>query len=314
MMSIETMNTSKVIIFLFLFSVFFLFNFSCQSENEEEKIIKVNFSKRDTVYSEMNNVRSPLRAAVSAMISPKETFSYYSKIFDYVSSRIDRRILFKQRKSYQEVNELLRLRELDFAFICSGAYIEAKEQFNAEILVVPKIKGKTTYHAYIIVRDDSSIEHFDDLKGHSFAFTDPLSNTGCLYPRYLVKKMNQSLDEFFSSITFTYAHDYSIHAVEQELVIGASVDSLIFDYIQSMRPQEVSRLKIIHKSESFGIPPVVVHPEIMPRLKEELRSIFLNMSSDPEGKDILSQLDIERFVLSQDKEYDSIRRLKAFIH
>ena len=307
-MDIKPIN--KVIISLFL--LFILFLVSCQKNKDEEKI-KVNFSHREDNYFQPDQSRPPLKAAVSAMISAEENFFYYSKIFDDISHKIGRRIVFKQRKSYQEVNELLRLQQLDFAFICSGAYVEAKRDFGAEILAVPQIKGKTTYNAYIIVRDGSNLAKIEDLKGHSFAFTDPLSNTGCLYPRYLMKRMNQSEEKFFSHIIYTYAHDYSIQAVANKLVDGASVDSLIFDYIQMSNPQKVADLKIIKKSETFGMPPVVIHPKIDILLKRKLQSVLINMISDPQGKEVLSHLAIDRFVLGHDRDYDSIRKMESFI-
>jgi phosphonate transport system substrate-binding protein len=309
-MNIISLNKIKYLLF-FLF-VFIISTYSCQKSSHEEKV-KVSFSLREEIRSISGDSGQPLRAAVAARISPEENFFYYNKIFDYISSKTGKKIIFKQRKSYQEVNELLRLQELDFAFICSGAYVEAEEEFDVEILAVPLIKGKLNYYAYIIVRNDSNFTRFEDLKGYDFAFTDPLSNTGCLYPRYLVKKMNLSEDMFFSRVIYTYAHDYSIQAVENKIVDAASVDSLIFDYFKANNPQKVSNLKIIKKSVPFGIPPVVIHPKIESDLKRELQSVFLNMSTDPQGKEILSHLDIDRFVLGKDSEYDSIRKMKTFI-
>ncbi len=305
-------SSNKIKYSLFIFIVFILSCSSCQ-KNSDKKEIKVDFSRGEEVPSLPGNSGPPIRAAVSARVSPEENFFYYNRIFDYISHKIGRKIVFKQRKSYQEVNELLQHQELDFAFICSGAYIEGKKDFDVEILAIPQIKGKTGYHAYIIVRNDSNIDKFEDLKARRFAFTDPLSNTGCLYPKYLVKTMDQSEEKFFSHIIYTYAHDYSIQAVENKLVDGASVDSLIFDYIQENSPQKVSHLKIIKRSERFGMPPVVAHTKIEPHLKRELQSVLLNMNTDPQGKEILSHLAIDRFVLGQEKDYDSIRKMKSFI-
>jgi len=309
-MSIQSVTKMKY--FSLLFFLFILINSSCQ-KNSDEKKIKVDLSKREEIQSLPGETEGPLRVAVAAMISPEENFFHYNEIFNYIHHKIGRKIIFKQRKSYQEVNELLRLQELDFAFICSGAYVEAREEFDAEILVVPQIKGKSNYHAYVIVRNDSGLAKFEDLKGHDFAFTDPLSNTGCLYPRYLVKGINLSEKMFFSRVIYTYAHDYSIQAVENKIVDAASVDSLIFDYFKGNKPQEVASLKVIKKSEPFGMPPVVIHPNIEPDLKRKLQSVFINMNTDPQGKEILSHLDIDRFVLGKDSEYDSIRKMKAFI-
>jgi phosphonate transport system substrate-binding protein len=247
------------------------------------------------------------------MISPEDTFSYYNKVFEYLSTQINRSILFKQRKTYQEVNNLLRLQELDFAFICSGAYVEAKRDFNAEILVVPQIRGKTNYYAYIIVRNDSGINNFMDLRGKRFAFTDRLSNTGCLYPLYLVAQIGQSPEVFFQDSLFTYAHDQSIHAVENRIVDGASVDGLIYDYIKDTHPLEVSHLNIIKRSIPFGMPPVVVHPDMIPEVKEQIRRALLNMAKDERGREVLFHLRVDRFVMYEDSTYDSIREMKAYL-
>lgn len=292
---------------------FFLVIFTCCQENQSNKKVKVDFSKKEDINSQINESGIPLRVAVSAMISPEENFHYYTKIFNYLSQQLNREIIFKQRKTYSEVNTLLRSRELDFAFICSGAYVEAKEDFGAEILVIPQIFGKTSYHAYIIVRSDSDCEKFEDLKGLSFAFTDPLSNTGCIYPRFLVKQMNFVEDNFFSRVIFTYAHDFSIQAVDSQLTDAASVDSIIYDYFQTNKPHKVDKLKIVNKSEPFGMPPVVVHPGIEPSLRKNLETIFLKMNEDPQGREILDHLNIDRFVRGKDEDYESIKKMKALL-
>jgi phosphonate transport system substrate-binding protein len=308
------MNIKSIKKVYFFFSLIFLVVtfFNCK-KNDDVKKVRVDFSHREEIQPHESGTGPPLRAAVSAMISPKESFIYYSKIFDYISAQIGRSIVFKQRKTYQEVNDLLRFRELDFAYICSGAYIEAKENFGVEILVIPQVKGKTVYHAYIIARSDSGIEKLGDFKGRPFAFTDPMSNTGCLYPQYLLKNLNHSAEAFFENIIYTNAHDYSIQAVETGLVHGASVDSLVYDYIRENHSHDITSLKIIKKSKAFGIPPIVVHPGIDLQLKRDLQSAFLNMSDNLEGMEILSHLSIDSFVQGNDDDYDSIREMRALI-
>lgn len=285
---------------------------SCQKKSHPNNI-KVDFSIREEVHPVVANSKLPLNAAVSAMTSPRENFSFYSKIFDYISKRIGRQIVYKQRKTYREINELLAQRELDFAFICSGAYVEAKKDFNAQILVVPQIGGKTVYYAYIIVQADSGLTNFEDIKSHSFAFTDPLSNSGHIYPAYLVKTLNQTEDQFFSNVVYTYAHDYSVQAVASRMVDAASIDSLIFDHINKAHPEKTANLRIIKKSMPFGMPPVVVHPELDPELRATLQSILLNMSEDDEGRETLSHLGIDRFLPGDDAEYGFIRSMAAIL-
>lgn len=289
-----------------------LISMSCKND-EDRQHVKVDFSISDEIKYKPQGASHPLRGAVSGMMSPEENFFYYSRLFKYLSSKLGRDIQFRQRKTYSEVIDLLRSRDLDFALICSGAYVEAKNSFNAEILAAPLVKGHTSYFAYILVHTDSGIKSFDELKGKKFAFIDPLSNTGYLYPRYLVAKMGQSFDDFFKEIIYTYSHDNSIQAVEANIVDGAAVHSIVFDQIKAKHPQKISHVKIIQKSNQFGLPPIVVHANLDPETKKKIQLELLNMHQDKEGREILSQLEIESFVRLTDKQYDSIREMKSFL-
>ncbi len=69
------------------------------------------------------------------------------------------------------------------------------------------------------------------------------------------------------------------------------------------------KLKIVHKSPPYGIPPVVVHPALDQEVKARLRSILLNLHTDEAGRKILNNLMIDRFVLYNDSAYDTIRNM-----
>ncbi|MBI5955697.1 MAG: PhnD/SsuA/transferrin family substrate-binding protein, partial [Chloroflexi bacterium] len=62
-----------------------------------------------------------------------------------------------------------------------------------------------------------------------------------------------------------------------------------------------------------GMPPVVVHPALNKELKTQLRNLFLTMDQDPRGMVILDDLIIDRFVLANDADYDSIRKMVAAV-
>lgn len=60
-----------------------------------------------------------------------------------------------QRGTYAEINELLRTRQIDFAFVCAGAYVRGGQEFGMEVLAVSVVEGSMTYYSYIIVPADS---------------------------------------------------------------------------------------------------------------------------------------------------------------
>ena len=298
---------------VFLFVLLFI---SCQSGDREfTETFVDNLTESDSIphTSHALDTGNHLNVAVSAMISPKETMKYYEELFSFISHKLNYDIEFKQRRTYQEVNQLLAQNMVDMAFVCSGAYIIEKENSNIEILAVPVCNGKPLYQAYVIVNRSSGISSFEELQGKTFAYTDPLSNTGKLYADKRVKELGFKSQDFFSKTLYSNAHDISMQLVSKKVVEGATIDGLIFDYIKEKYPEKVENLSIIEKSEFYGIPPVVVPSGIEPNIKEKLREIFLNLHNDSLGKIILDELLIDKFVLGNDEDYDNLRECRKFV-
>jgi phosphonate transport system substrate-binding protein len=251
----------------------------------------------------------PLRVAVAAMVSPKETFDLYRQLLQYLSRRAGKDLEFVQRKTYVEIDELLKKGEIDLAFICSGPYVADRNKFGFEALAVPEIHGSHFYRSYLIVNKESPIHNLEELKGHTFAFTDPDSNTGRLVPTYWLGEMHERPETFFSRIVYTYSHDNSIMAVARNLVDGATVDGLIWEFYQQKDPTLTSKTRIIKKSEPFGIPPLVASKHLSVKSKERIQQILFSMHQDPEGKKILGELMIDRFIAPQEEWYDNLRQM-----
>jgi phosphonate transport system substrate-binding protein len=257
--------------------------------------------------------QTPLRAGVASMITPVSAVKYYQQVVDYLGEKLGVPSEMVHRTTYDEIDVMLENNAVDVAFICSSPYVLDNEKFGVELLVAPQVSGEVYYHSNIIVHKDSPIETFEQLRDLTFAFVDPKSNTGRLYPTYFLAKRDELPDIFFSSYQYSYSHNKSVEMVAKNRVDGASVDSIVYDYMVATGSPYAKQTKIIHRSPKFGIPPVVVPPNISPYLKESLRSIFLEMHDDPEGKLILEGMKIERFVEVPDANYDAIRAMRAFI-
>ncbi len=253
-----------------------------------------------------------LRVAVAAIISPSGSLVFYEDIFDYIGEKLGREIEMVQRKTYAEVNFLIEEGSIDIAFVCSRPYVEGHRDFGMELLCVPVCFGLTEYYSYFIVHNDSPFESIEDLRGTVFAFSDPLSNTGMLVPVYILAQRGETPESFFRRHIFTYSHDISIDSVADGFVDGAAVDSLIWEYLTAREPTRTAQTRIIHRSAPSAIPPVVVSPHIDPDLKEQLRSAFLGMHEEPEGREILERVLIDRFTTIEDSAYDSIRQMEIF--
>jgi len=276
--------------------------------------VRVNFER--TAFSTpppSEDKRPVLRVAVAAMISPEATRDYYDNILDIIGDKIGRRVVFLQRKTYAEVNALIEKKEVDLAFVCSGPYVSGKDRFGLELLAIPVCHGKPVYYSYIIVPKDSPANSFRDLRGKTFAFTDPDSNTGCMVPRYMLAQIGETPKSFFKHTFFTNSHDNSIKAVAEGEADGASVDSLIWDFLYSSGDPDATRTRIAGKSSPFGIPPVVVHPDLDEGLKRQLKTAILSLHKDPQAKKLLDRLQIDKFQAGDPGMYDSVREINRWV-
>lgn len=255
----------------------------------------------------------PLRVAVAAMVSPSATIDAYTPLLDYVAARLDRQVRLVQRPTYAEVNELVRVGDVDLAFVCTGAFVEGEQQGTMELLAAPIVAGARAYDALIIVPAGSPAATFDDLRGKTFAFTDPLSNTGYLAVQWLLRSRGLDADGFFRSRFFTYSHDNSIEAVAGGLADGASVDSLVYGFAMAREPALAAKTRVLLRLGPYGMPPVVVRSNLAPDLKADLRRTLLDMAGDTTARTALGALGIDGFFVPDRSAYDSVRTMAAAV-
>jgi phosphonate transport system substrate-binding protein len=255
----------------------------------------------------------PLRVAIAAVISPKGNVDSYGPLLEYLGEELNRPVKLVQRRTYAEINELIKNGEVDIGFVCTSAYVAGARDFGMELLAAPQVAGETVYYSLLIVPTDSQASSMADLRGSVFAFTDPMSNSGRNYPTHLVLEMGQTPEQFFRRTFFTYSHDDAIRAVANRVADGAAVDSLVYAYTVSREPELGQKTKIIHSSPPFGIPPVVVGPHVRPQSKAELRAILMAMDENPAGRSALATASIDSFVSIEDSAYETVRILEAQI-
>jgi phosphonate transport system substrate-binding protein len=286
---------------------------ACSSETSEEAIAQIDLNNLQPLPAPQQSEVLPLRIAIAAVISPEGTAEGYAPLLAYLEEALGRPVEVEQRRTYAETNNLVETGEVDLAFVCTSAYIAGREDFGMQLLVAPVVHGETFYRSQLIVPAESTAASIADLRGKVFAFTDPMSFTGRVYPTYLLQQSGETSLDFFQRTFFTYSHDDAIRAVANGLADGAAVDSLVLDFALARDSDLQNKVNIIHTSPAFGIPPVVVSPNVRPQLRVELEAILLNMHNNPEGLSALGALDIDRFTLVSLALYDLVEEITASV-
>lgn len=225
----------------------------------------------------------------------------------YMEKRLGLKVEIVQRDSYRETMDLLRLKQMDFAWVCDYPFLTLKDQVR--LLAVPLYKGQPLYRSYIIVpagNAGASVAGLKDLKNTVFAYADPLSNTGYLYPRFAIKQLGEDPRSFFRKTFFTWSHKKVIEAVAMGVAQGGAVDSYIWETVERINPELTRRTRIVQRSPEYGFPPFVAHRDIDPELFERVRRFLLAMHQDPEGAALLQRINLDRFTSGDLHLYDGV--------
>jgi phosphonate transport system substrate-binding protein len=230
----------------------------------------------------------------------------------YLEERLKRPVSFIQRGSYREVVDMLREGKLDFAWLCGYPYVRNREYFR--LVAVPLYKGEPLYQSYIIVpTSDKTTRSINDLRGKIFAFSDPDSNSGHLYPEYLLAKNDKTAATHFAKTFYTWSHRKVVEAVASGLAQGGAVDGYVWDTLVLSHPELTSKTRIIAESPQFGHPPFVASAAVPQKLFLAMQDALLLMVHDPKGSPLLIGLNLDGFVYGDPQQYDGIAEMYRFI-
>ncbi|GLW60681.1 hypothetical protein Hthe01_10300 [Hydrogenophilus thermoluteolus] len=223
-----------------------------------------------------------------------------------------RPVRFVQRGSYREVVELVRAGKIEFAWICGYPYVRYRT--DLQLVAIPVWRGTPTYRSYLIVdRAQPQLRTLDDLRHKVFAYSDPDSNSGHLYPQYTLAQKGINPAAFFARTFFTWAHRKVIEAVGVGLAAGGAVDGYVWETLAELQPQLVANTKVIEQSPPFGFPPFVTHKHLDLVTFARFRAALTKMARDDLGTHLLRQLRLDGFTEGDDSLYASIAEMAAYL-
>ena len=149
----------------------------------------------------------------------------------------------------------------------------------------------TTYKSQILVRTDSGINNLADLKGKKFAFVDPLSASGYVYPTLAIKnKTGQEPKTFFSNTTFAGSHPNAALAVYNKQVDGAAMFIDARDSLVAANPDIKTATKVIDTAGPIPNDGVALRKGFPDDVGKTVKQALLDYSKDPAGAKVLSAL------------------------
>lgn len=250
---------------------------------------------------------SPLRIGLTPVFLDDQV-SFLQAWRHYLEARLEQPVEFVQRGSYREIIDLTLTDQVQFAWLCGFPFVRYRSRIR--LLAVPVYRGQPLYQSYLIVPDTgTTTRSILDLKDRVFAYSDPDSNSGFLYPQYQLVTAGYRPETFFRRSFFTFGHRNVVEAVAARVAHGGAVDGYVWDTLRLTHPDLVRRTRIADRSPLFGFPPMVAAPATISSAMKAMQAVLLGMASTVEGKTLLARLNLDRFDTGSPLLFEGIERM-----
>lgn len=255
--------------------------------------------------------QTPIRIGLTPVFLDDQA-TFIKQWRSYLENHLQRPVIFVQRGSYREITSMLIEEKLDFAWHCGYPYI--RNRGRLQLVAVPLWRGKPLYQSYLIVpASDKKTQQLTDLRGKIFAYSDPDSNSGYLYPQYVLLQQRIKPGTFFAKSFFTWSHRKVVDAVASGLAQGGSVDGYVWETLALSHPELTSRTRIVSKSPDFGHPPFVANRAVPQPEVAAMQRVLLDMAKSKDGTQLLNKLNLNGFIAGDNQLFDGIADMVKLI-
>ncbi len=203
----------------------------------------------------------------------------------------------------------------DVCFVCSLPYVMFERQgiapavpIAAPVLQGERYGGRPVYYSDVIVRRESDAESFLDLRGRSWSFNEPLSQSGYGITRYHLVSIGET-GGFFSEVVDAGFHEESIRMVADGRVDASAIDSQVLAIEMRDHPHLTDNLRIIDSLGPSTIQPVAVSKRFDRAFREAVTEVLVGFHETDRGREILDLGLVEKWVPIEASDYDDIRAM-----
>ncbi len=187
--------------------------------------------------------------------------------------------------------EALRNGDADISFMGALPFVLAEDQIGAVPLLSEVYRGQPSYSGRVFVRRDSGIETLADLRGRDIAFSDPVSESGYIYPLDLFVRAGLfsgtgDADSFFGQKFFAGGYQQAMQAMANGLVDAAGASQYADLYLT---PDQQAEVKVLAESEQIPSHAIIAGPDLDAGLQAKFIETMLRLN-ESENRHLLAYL------------------------
>ena len=212
---------------------------------------------------------------------------------------------------YNAAVEAMRAGRADIAWYGGKTYIKAAEIADAEAFAAGVRPGEknANYFAYFVVKNDSKIKKFSDIKGKVLSLNTIGSTSGDLIPQVELAKINLSTTnkDHFKNVFYAGSHDACLLAVLNNQSDVCGMSSRNFEARLADNTFNMEQVRIIHKSDPVPPPPLAYSKKIPLEDRKKIKKAVLE--AHKHGKIGGYGGTMSHYISVKDADYDVLRKV-----
>ena len=261
------------------------------------------------------NAESKIFNMVFVPASEKGDESDYKGLIEIVEDITGFEINTIKVTDYNAAVEAMRAGRAHIAWYGGKTYIKAAEIADAEAFAAGVRPGEKDagYYAYFVVKKDSQIKKFTDIKGKVLSLNSIGSTSGDLIPQVELAKINLSTtnEDDFENVFYAGSHDACLLAVLNNKSDVCGMSSRNFEARLADNTFNKEDVRIIHKSDRVPPPPLAFSKRIPLEDRNKIKKAVLEAHKYGAiggygGK-------MSHYISVKDSDYDVLRNVVALL-
>jgi phosphonate transport system substrate-binding protein len=203
----------------------------------------------------------------------------------------------------------------DVCFVCSLPYVHFERQgvspavpIAAPVLQGDRYGGRPVYFSDVIVHVDSGLSSLGDLRGRSWAYNEPLSQSGYGITRYHLVSIGETAG-YFGEVVEAGFHEAAIRMVAEGEVDGAAIDSQVLAIELRDHPELAGSIRIVDSLGPSTIQPVAVSKRFDSAFRDQVSGVLTGLHRLDGFREILDHGIVDHFAAVGPRDYDDIRAM-----
>jgi phosphate/phosphite/phosphonate ABC transporter binding protein len=250
-----------------------------------------------------------LKFGFTPVLGKAEMHAEFDPFAAYLSDAIGQKVVLYVAKDYGDLRTQMEAGTVDIGSFSPFAYVDATRGGKIRIIAQSIIDGTTTYRCIIVARKDSGLKTVTDLKGKRFAFVDPKSASGYVYPRAMLMEKGFDSKTYFAETIFAGDHNKVIAAVlERRVDAGAIYEGALAIAKANGVPTE--NLVTLASTDPIPHDAIAVRTGLDDALAKKIQTALVDMDKTEAGRRVIaaSKKKLTGHVVAEDSLFDVVRR------